>query len=203
MWPTKCGECGEDLATDERLPCPRCGGTIRHFFVSAYETINVTTSVSVSMRYIRDRPWSEKWWAILRHLAQIENAYGAVTHPPDTDAMKDLVHQFCAEVYGLKDWLAADRIAPQAEINDWVGGSDATSIDAAGGVTNAWKHKRTWPDKTRAHVASIDLSPGAGVRITIEVERDGATRDCDALDLARAAVAQWQTFFANHGLAEP
>jgi hypothetical protein len=53
----KCQNCGEilqepfDLPAADRSPCPKCGSTVRHFEVTASETVTIHDHVGIKARH--------------------------------------------------------------------------------------------------------------------------------------------------------
>lgn len=202
-----CPDCNaslDDVAVSES--CPVCGGR-RRSAKAAVETIGAVAPVGeVSLKVTRghDRPWTQKWLAVINSLGALRDAYSGDARLLGNVEIDSRVESFFVECDHLRDWLKADVAA--------LSGVVAADIDrhfkasqpllTCNAVCNTHKH-HTRRSATTARIRDTELTP-TGARVSIEV--DWATSQAttvDAMDLAQACVESWRAFFRRFGIAEP
>jgi hypothetical protein len=197
----RCSSCQTELTAPG--PCPACAKTGRTMIRNIDDHVGLTDTANVGMRWVKDRPWSDKWAAVLRGLDGVERIYAGTWDTTDTEAMKEVFRTVCSDVYTLKDWLITDDVASKVVVDDWVHRMCARTLRAAGGVTNTWKHKGTRKNMPSAYIVGMKTTTAnPGVRFTVEVDDPlyPPPWNEDARQLAVACVQDWRTFFGDHNL---
>ncbi len=204
MWCPDCKASLDEVAVSD--PCPACGGRIRSAN-AAVETIGVVAAVGeVSLKVTRgdDRPWTQKWLAVIHSLDALRDAYGGDARLLGSVAIDSRVESFFVECDHLRDWLVgdvaslSDVVAPDIEQHF----TASQPLLTCNKVCNTHKH-HTRRSGTTARIRATELTP-TGARVTIEV--DWATSQAttvDALDLAQDCVTSRRAFFTRFGIAEP
>lgn len=205
-WPTTCSDCGRDLNDDaERLPCPDCGALRRTTHVAVSDVLNVTDSVSYTLKY-GGRAWQEVWRRLVRAHAHIVAIYDGTSGATEsTDDWRDAVVDFVVACHHLADWLNKDpSVGPGPRSAVWGYVRADPDLSLAQDFSNSQKHRDRKKASARlVYVESVSGGSDSGGSMSIAWDVDGKTQGRrDALDLADACISKWRDFLAAQGLKE-
>ena len=198
-----CAGCGARRggSPDSLEPCSVCASIT--FQLTVHEqSIGLTDSVSFSGKATPDRSWSGQWKRVQCSLSLLP---GIAPPSPvfDFGAAEDAFVHFFQDAYHFKDWLKNDAAsAPSVgTVEDYVTSSGPLSL--IGDLANGSKHlllrsTKTGDLATRFGEVHFDGDPTVGLVARFEVLSNGVVHD--AIDLARAACAEWETYLRSVGL---
>jgi hypothetical protein len=199
-----CAECDEnldDVPVDS--PCPSCGSARRSAKTTGLLTVGVIAMAGeVGLKVTRgsQRPWTDKWFAVLHCLEQLQNVYQVRV---GTQEAEQHAASFFSECYHVRDWLEHNHLATRADIQAHIDRSRPLTKCAA--ICNTHKHHtRARATDITARIHEIETMPTTGTRITYEFRRGTGRRTrVDALHLAEQCIKAWRTFFKKHNISEP
>jgi len=169
--------------------------------------------------------WKDQYKRLQRQHGLLEMSaapnidYNELLH--DQAHARDILYHFCCDAFHLHDWIKNSRLRRnniQADLrrllNTNATGTSA-ALSACADIANGSKHlKLTRPSyttgRTRGHARVVDHTQGVRLPATLPfhlganyftIEVRGFPRD--ALDVARAAVADWDTWLTSHGVPLP
>ncbi len=198
----ECSGCGADIT--DRLagePCPACGDTRRRHLVSLHDSATATDSLSMGVEYVQGRPWQEMWTRVQQRFAELVHRLTVVGG--SIDEAREAALEFCLWCYHLMDWLQQDpqvtAVSP-ADAKDYVDNSSALKLCAD--VANTVKHHTRYARYRPAWIGGATGGDSQPVTLRVDYrEPSGTAGSRDALDLARAAIQEWEQFIIQHGLS--
>lgn len=156
-------------------------------------------------RFVLDDSWVYQWGRVERLLDGVRNVYAGMAG--GTVAAVDIVQGFFESIHHLKDWLKNDpKVAiGNLAIEDFV--TNNIELRLCADLANASKHLTL----NQSHTGDI----GTGIKrndVTVKMGTGAAEHhfyiesngvEHDVLDVAEAAVTQWEGFLTGKGLLKP
>ncbi len=156
--------------------------------------------MSLTFGYTSPRDLLEKAYRDLNEL-------DVATMSQDVTEIGDALFNFAVAAFHLKDWLKHHATASYTaqEVEDYV--QSSVALSACRDICNAGKHAEITrynpctKEVSASHNSVASVLPGqlesTFFRVKI-IREDGSRRE--AVELATEAVADWERFFAKHGL---
>ncbi len=198
----ECGGCGTDITgRPVGLPCDACGDTRRRHLVDLHDSATATDSLSIGVEYVEGRPWQEMWARVQQRFADLLRQLATVDG--SIEDARQAASDFFVWCFHLKDWLKGDQAVPPAARNAVETYLKASAeLELCQDLANTDKHHTRRSGERTVWIGGATGGDSQPVTLRVDFrELNGATGSRDALDLARAAMQEWEQFLTQHGLS--